>query len=88
VEKDFLDTSTLKGALKSAAAPAISARCALPLPAWLLAHGESVVLLFASEKTVQSFPALQKVLVSNGTLSKFGRSNFLSIQGEKSLSLL
>jgi hypothetical protein len=43
-------------------ARAISPRSALPLPAWLPAHGESIVLL--SEKTVQSFPALQKVLVS------------------------
>ena len=64
--KDFSDTSALKGALKSVAAPTISAHSALPLPAWLLAHGESIVLLFASEKTVQSFPTLQKVLVSNG----------------------
>jgi hypothetical protein len=71
----------LKGALKAAAALAISARSVLLLPAWLLAHEESIVLLFASEKTVQSFPALHKVLVSNGTLSKFGHSNFLSIQG-------
>ena len=64
--KAFLDTSALKGALKDAAASTISAPSALPLPAWLLAHEESIVLLFASKKTVQSFPALQKFLVSNG----------------------
>lgn len=64
--KAFSDTSALKGALKAAAAPAISASSALPLPAWLLVHGESIVLLFASEKTVQSCPDLHKVLVSNG----------------------
>jgi len=63
--KAFSDTSALKGALKAAAASAMSARSALPLPAWLLVHGESIVLLFASEKTVQSCPDLHKVLVSN-----------------------
>eukprot|EP01018_Ginkgo_biloba_P035885 Gb_00602 [translate_table: standard] len=62
----FTDTSALKGALTAATAQVISARSALPLSAWLLVHGESVVLLFAPEKTVQSCAALHKTLVQKG----------------------
>uniref|UniRef100_A0A0C9RXS9 phosphoenolpyruvate carboxykinase (ATP) n=1 Tax=Wollemia nobilis TaxID=56998 RepID=A0A0C9RXS9_9CONI len=65
--KAFTDMSCLKSALTAAAAQAISVRNALPLSsAWLLVHGESVVLLIAPEKMVQNCTALHKFLVSKG----------------------
>ncbi|GLJ49018.1 hypothetical protein SUGI_1034110 [Cryptomeria japonica] len=64
--KAFADTAVLKRALTAASVHAVSSRNALPLSAWLLVHGESVILLFAPEKMVQSSTALQKMLVSKG----------------------
>ncbi|KAK4572215.1 hypothetical protein RGQ29_030589 [Quercus rubra] len=52
--KAFSDTNGIKEALAALAGPVISARGGLPLSARLLVSGDSVILLFASEKTIQS----------------------------------
>ncbi|KAH9318209.1 hypothetical protein KI387_019978, partial [Taxus chinensis] len=64
--KAFTDISALERALTAAAAQAISARNALPISAWLLLLGESVVLLFAPENMVESSTTMHKTLVSKG----------------------
>ncbi|KAJ6814075.1 uncharacterized protein M6B38_139280 [Iris pallida] len=62
--KAFVDANAIKDALVAVAAPVISARGGLPLSARLLASGDSMVLLFASEDTISSCPDLHQSLVS------------------------
>nr|XP_023894695.1 uncharacterized protein LOC112006622 [Quercus suber] len=51
--KAFSDTNGIKEALAALSGPVISARGGLPLSARLLVSGDSVILLFASEETIQ-----------------------------------
>ncbi|XP_059434111.1 uncharacterized protein LOC132167222 [Corylus avellana] len=52
--KAFSDTNGIKEALAALSGPIISSRGGLPLPARLLVSGDSVILLFAPEETIQS----------------------------------
>ncbi|KAK9271497.1 hypothetical protein L1049_001856 [Liquidambar formosana] len=52
--KAFSDANGTKEALAALSGPIISARGGLPLPARLLVSGDSVILLFAPEDTIQS----------------------------------
>ncbi|XP_058086484.1 uncharacterized protein LOC131233715 [Magnolia sinica] len=62
--KAFADTDGLKDALAAMAAPVITARGGLPLSARFLVSGDSVILLFAPEDTIQSCAGLRVILAS------------------------
>ncbi|XP_068635172.1 uncharacterized protein [Aristolochia californica] len=74
--KAFADTSGTKDSLAALAAPVISARDGLPLSARLLFSGDSLILVFAPESTIQSCSDLHKfdtdiVLSSHGVAPLF-----------------
>ncbi|KAK1262438.1 hypothetical protein QJS04_geneDACA008846 [Acorus gramineus] len=62
--KAFADASGTKDALAAVAAPLIVARGGIPLSARLLSFGDSVILFFAPENTIQSCSELRDIMVS------------------------
>ncbi|KAK1285694.1 hypothetical protein QJS10_CPB20g01230 [Acorus calamus] len=62
--KAFADASGTKDALAAVAAPLIVARGGIPLSARLLSFGDSVILFFAPENTIQSCSELHDIMVS------------------------
>ncbi|XP_042476216.1 uncharacterized protein LOC122057911 [Macadamia integrifolia] len=85
--KAFSDIKGTKDALAALAGPVISARGGLPLSARLLVSGESVILLFAPEDTLQSCSDLLVSADAGVILSSQGVAPFFQTRDSGSPNL-